>query len=84
MPLVIEVADRGISIAEVIQPMLFQTFQQLTSRNTKTFHGTVIGLALTRHWSRVEAQGGTVGVRSTLGIGRVFFLTLPCLSRAEI
>ncbi|MFO0589605.1 MAG: ATP-binding protein [Polyangiaceae bacterium] len=37
--------------------------------------GTGLGLALTRRL--VEAQGGSVGVRSTPGVGSVFFAVLP-------
>jgi signal transduction histidine kinase len=44
----------------------------------KTHEGSGLGLALVRRI--VEAQGGTVGVRSVEGVGSVFSLTLPRLA----
>jgi len=75
----IEVEDRGIGIAESDLPRLFSQFHQLSSGNTKTHEGTGLGLALVRRM--VEAQGGTVGVQSTLGEGSVFHITLPLVAR---
>jgi PAS domain S-box-containing protein len=69
----LEVEDTGIGIAPEETPRLFQDFQQLSNR--KSDQGTGLGLALTRHL--VEAQGGTVGVRSTPGTGSVFTAVLP-------
>jgi PAS domain S-box-containing protein len=71
----IEVADTGIGIAAADLPRLFTEFQQLSVGTTKTHPGIGLGLALTRRL--VEAQGGTVGVRSTAGEGSVFWLVLP-------
>ena len=47
----------------------------------KKFPGSGLGLALTKRL--VEAQGGTVGVRSVLGSGSTFFATLPQHVTAE-
>jgi PAS domain S-box-containing protein len=70
----LEVEDTGIGIEAEDVTRLFQDFQQLpTSR--KANQGTGLGLALTRHI--VEAQGGTVGVRSTPGVGSLFSALLP-------
>jgi PAS domain S-box-containing protein len=71
----LEVEDTGIGVsAENIQ-RLFIAFQQLDSGAAKLHAGTGLGLALTKQLA--EAQGGTVGVRSTLGAGSVFFAILP-------
>ena len=70
----IEVEDTGIGIAEADQARLFVQFQQLDGGYSKRHQGTGLGLALTRRL--VEAQGGSVGVRSTLGVGSVFYLVL--------
>ena len=72
----VEVADTGIGIAEADMPRLFVEFQQLDAGYSKQHQGTGLGLALTRQL--VVAQGGTVGVRSTVGVGSVFHLELPC------
>ena len=71
----VEVTDTGIGIAETDLPRLFVEFQQLDAGYSKQHQGTGLGLALTRQL--VVAQGGTVGVRSTLGVGSVFHLELP-------
>jgi signal transduction histidine kinase len=56
-------------------PRLFTSFQQLSDGLSKRYEGAGLGLALVRRL--VEAQGGSVGVRSTLGTGSVFHLVLP-------
>ena len=70
----VEVEDSGIGIADVDLPRLFTEFQQLDAGYSKQHQGTGLGLALTRRL--VEAQGGVVGVRSTVGVGSVFHVVL--------
>lgn len=70
----LEVEDTGIGIPEAEVRRLFQEFQQLPS-NRKAEQGTGLGLALTR--AIVEAQGGSVGVRSQPGQGSIFSAVLP-------
>jgi len=70
----IEVEDSGIGIAPDQVKRLFLEFEQLDPGDQPR-QGTGLGLALTRRI--VEAQGGTVGVRSTLGHGSVFHAVLP-------
>jgi len=70
----LEVEDTGIGIAAADLPRLFTEFQQLDAGYSKLHQGTGLGLALTRRL--VEAQGGSVGVRSTLGMGSVFHIVL--------
>lgn len=74
----VEVEDHGIGIAEPDLATLFASFQQLSSGRTKTHEGTGLGLALVRRL--VEAQGGSVGVRSEPGRGSRFHFTLPGLA----
>jgi PAS domain S-box-containing protein len=71
----IEVTDFGVGIAQADLPRLFVEFQQLDDGYTKRHQGTGLGLALTRRL--VQAQGGSVGVRSVLGQGSTFHLVLP-------
>jgi signal transduction histidine kinase len=71
----IEVEDSGIGIKPEDLELLFRDFKQLDSSVGKRYQGTGLGLALTRRI--VEAQGGTVGARSTFGKGSVFHAVLP-------
>ncbi len=71
----IEVEDNGTGIISEEMGRLFVKFQQLDGSARKKYAGTGLGLALTK--KMVEAQGGTVGVRSTPGVGSVFYAVLP-------
>jgi PAS domain S-box-containing protein len=73
--LCLTVEDTGIGIAPADLGRLFVDFQQLEEGATKKHSGTGLGLALTKRL--VEAQGGSVGVKSTLGKGSQFFALLP-------
>jgi protein-histidine pros-kinase len=75
----LEVEDTGIGIAAADVQRLFVEFQQLDASAAKKYQGTGLGLALTRRL--VEAQGGTVGVRSTPDQGSVFFAVLPRIAQ---
>jgi PAS domain S-box-containing protein len=69
------VEDSGIGIKPEDMSRLFVEFQQLDAGSAKHYPGTGLGLALTKRI--VEAQGGTVGVRSEVGAGSTFLATLP-------
>jgi CheY-like chemotaxis protein len=71
----IEVHDTGEGIESDQLSRLFVEFQQLDAGAAKKHAGTGLGLALTKRI--VEAQGGTVGVRSTPGVGSIFHAVLP-------
>jgi signal transduction histidine kinase/CheY-like chemotaxis protein len=71
----LEVEDTGIGIAQSDLGRLFVEFQQLEAGAAKRHQGTGLGLALVRRL--VEAQGGTVGVRSEVGKGSTFHACLP-------
>lgn len=73
----LEVEDTGIGISAEEVSKLFQEFQQLPN-SRKAEQGTGLGLALTRHI--VEAQGGSVSVRSVPGSGSVFGAMFPLVS----
>ena len=71
----LEVEDTGKGIEPQDLARLFVEFQQIHDGSDKTHSGTGLGLALTKRL--VEAQGGSVGVRSTVGKGSTFFAVLP-------
>jgi signal transduction histidine kinase len=74
---VIRVADTGQGIAEQDLPRIFdRLYRGDQSRATR---GLGLGLNLVRAY--VEAQGGTVTVKSAPGNGSVFEIRLPNLSR---
>ena len=71
---VLEVHDTGVGIAAQDVTRLFADFTQLSDGSSKVHQGTGLGLALTKRL--VEAQGGRVGLRSTPGVGSVFWAVL--------
>lgn len=77
----LEVVDTGPGIAPGDLGKLFQEFRQLEAGAERSRPGTGLGLALTRQI--VEAQGGSVGVGSELGVGSVFHAVLPRSLRTE-
>jgi len=75
----LEVEDSGIGIRAGELDRLFVEFHQLDSGAAKQYQGTGLGLALTRRI--VGAQGGHVGVASTIDKGSRFFAVLPRVAR---
>jgi PAS domain S-box-containing protein len=71
----VEVEDTGIGIRAEDLHRLFIEFQQLDAGTGKKYGGTGLGLAVTKRI--VEAQGGSVGVRSVIGRGSTFWAVLP-------
>jgi PAS domain S-box-containing protein len=71
----VDVDDTGIGVAPEDIGKLFVEFQQLDAGDAKRYQGTGLGLALTKRI--IEAQGGRVEVRSTLGQGSTFSAILP-------
>lgn len=70
----VEVEDTGAGIRAEDIPRLFTEFGQLGAAE-KAKSGTGLGLAITRRI--VEAQGGSVGVDSTPGVGSRFWAVFP-------
>ncbi|MGA7617049.1 MAG: ATP-binding protein [Thermoanaerobaculia bacterium] len=71
---VIEVEDRGIGIAAEDHQRIFEDFEQIHTRGSYSA-GTGLGLAVAKRF--VEAQGGSISVRSTPGAGATFQVRLP-------
>jgi two-component system, sensor histidine kinase len=72
--LVLQVQDTGIGIAPDRIETVFDSFTQADGAITREFGGTGLGLTISRVLARV--MGGDVTVRSDLGQGSVFQLTL--------
>ena len=75
------VRDTGIGIAPDVQDRLFQEFAQIDSPLQRRVRGTGLGLSLCRRFA--EMLGGTVGVRSEVGVGSEFWVCLPLRLQTE-
>jgi two-component system, OmpR family, phosphate regulon sensor histidine kinase PhoR len=72
---VVEIADRGIGIAEEHLPYIFDRFYRAQSDTAAPIGGSGLGLYIVN--ALVRAHGGTVDVRSVPGEGTAFELRLP-------
>jgi len=70
----IEVADTGIGIPGDKLAAIFEEFTQADGSTTRKYGGTGLGLAITR--KLVEMHEGRIQVKSELGHGSVFHVTL--------
>jgi PAS domain S-box-containing protein len=68
------VADTGIGISDDKMSTIFENFQQASSDTSRLFGGTGLGLAIVKQL--VEAQGGSINVRSVFEKGSDFCFTL--------
>ncbi len=75
----IEVEDTGPGVPAGLEKAIFEPYVRAQG---VTQPGLGLGLATVKRLC--EAHGGTVGVRSTLGQGSVFWFTLPRASSAAI
>ena len=72
---VLEVEDTGIGIPEDKYDLIFQEFRQESEGLSRNFEGTGLGLTITK--SYVELMKGSITVKSKLGAGTRFTVTLP-------
>jgi PAS domain S-box-containing protein len=78
-----KVKDSGIGIAENKIASIFEKFQQATNETSSLYGGTGLGLAIVKQL--VEAQGGSIFVKSKIGEGTTFSFTLDFLkTKAEM
>jgi two-component system cell cycle sensor histidine kinase PleC len=71
----IGIQDSGIGIPRDALQKLGRPFEQVESQLTKSHHGSGLGLAIAK--SLVELHGGTMRIRSALGIGTTVVVRLP-------
>ena len=73
--------DTGAGLSEDKVAQLFQPFNRL-GRETGAEEGTGIGLVVSKRL--VELMGGEIGVRSTVGVGSVFWIDLNSTPAVEL
>jgi signal transduction histidine kinase len=72
----IEVTDSGVGMPAGDLDRLFERFFRAST--ARTVQGTGLGLSISK--SIAEAHGGTIGVRSELGVGTTFVVDLPLMA----
>jgi signal transduction histidine kinase len=77
--LTLSVNDTGIGIAAPDQERIFEDFRQLDNSPTRAYSGTGLGLSICRRLA--EMLDGEISVKSELGKGSAFTLTLPLKGR---
>jgi two-component system, OmpR family, sensor histidine kinase BaeS len=72
------VEDDGPGIPAEHVSRLFDRFYRVEQSRSRETGGSGLGLAITKHL--VEAHGGTIGVKTTVGEGSAFAIRLPARS----
>jgi len=73
----IEVRDEGIGIPEDDLDSLFEIFHR--AKNVGDINGTGLGLAIVKR--AIEVHGGSISVKSELGVGTTFSVFLPLVAQ---
>ena len=69
------VGDSGIGIPPEHMQRVFAAFTQADDSTTRSYEGSGVSLAVTRHIC--DALGGSITAESTVGVGSVFTIDLP-------
>lgn len=70
-----DIIDTGIGISEKQREELFKKFEQANRNILKKYGGSGLGLAISKRLA--EMQGGDIGLKSCVGQGSIFTVTLP-------
>ncbi len=77
----IVVGDTGIGIPLHAREFIFEEFRQVDQTSKRLYGGTGLGLAIAQRF--VRSMGGTITVKSEVGQGSVFTVTLPLKQEVE-
>jgi len=77
----IEVSDTGSGIPESEIPYIFDTFRQVEGTATRVHGGFGLGLSIVKQL--VNLMNGEIHVKSTVGVGSKFTVTLPLVIPEE-
>ncbi len=75
------VKDTGIGISKCNQKLLFKSFSQVDSSNTRKYSGTGLGLVISKQL--IELMGGKIWVTSEMNQGSSFYFTIPYHAGSE-
>lgn len=81
LDILIRVRDTGIGIPEDQLEAIFESFRQQDGQSTRKYGGTGLGLTITKRF--VEMMNGTISVKSEIGKGSVFEITLHDIAIAD-
>jgi PAS domain S-box-containing protein len=74
----LEVLDTGIGIPDEELPHIFEAFHQVDSTATRRHGGFGLGLSIVQQLAHL--MGGNIAVKSKMGVGSIFTITLPLTS----
>ncbi len=82
--MIISITDNGIGMSEEFQKHVFESFEREHNTTSSQVEGSGIGMGITK--KLVELMDGTIGMKSKLGEGSTFTVTVPCrkASKEEI
>ena len=78
---VVTVADNGIGMSQEFQKHIFEPFERERTSTVSKVEGSGIGMGIVK--KLVGLMGGTVEVKSKIGVGSTFTVTIPCRIASE-
>jgi signal transduction histidine kinase len=78
--LAIDIQDTGLGIPDESLPHLFEKFFRVREHESRVA-GTGLGLSICKQI--IHGHGGRIEVRSKIGVGTVFLVSLPRVSRTQ-
>jgi len=75
------ISDTGIGMSEEFIEHIFEPFSQEGNDARSVYQGTGLGMAIVK--SLVDKMGGTIEIKSKLGVGTTFYITLTFEKASE-